>query len=183
MVSDVAAEKNGQTFDVFDADGDGYVERADFETLAARLAETAGVSDHQSLRDVYVRFWEGLARELGIGPDARMSREAFIEGMDSLAKSTPTGFEEAVAQIVLAIYDRDGDGKVSGEEFLAIQAASGVPRDKAEISLLALDRDADGMLGVDELVIAIREFILSDDLHAPGNWLFGGLEPKPIRYF
>jgi Ca2+-binding EF-hand superfamily protein len=186
MVSDLAAEKHGQTFDVFDADEDGYLDRGDLDALAARLAEGAGVGDSSVLHEVYLKFWESLAGELGIDTDASMSREAFIEGLDRLAKLTPTGFDEAIAQIpraVLAIYDRDGDGKVSGEEFLAMQAASGVPKEKAEIALLALDRDADGMLGVDDLVAATREFILSDDLYAPGNWLFGGLAPKPVRYF
>jgi Ca2+-binding EF-hand superfamily protein len=186
MVSDIAAEKHGQTFDTFDSDEDGYLDSADFEALAARLAKGAGLADDSVLREVYLRFWQSLTSELGINVGASMSREAFIEALDSLAKSTPTGFDEAIAQIprtVLAIYDRDGDGRVSGEEFLAMQAASGVPKEKAEVALLALDRDADGMLGVDELVAATREFILSDDLYAPGNWLFGGLAPKPIRYF
>jgi Ca2+-binding EF-hand superfamily protein len=186
MVSAVAAEKHGQTFDVFDVNDDGCLDRTDFVAIAARLAEGAGVPDDRVLREVYVGFWESLAHELGIDSDASMSRDEFIEGLDSLVKSTPTGFDEAVAQMpraVLALYDRDGDGKVSGEEFLAMQNASGVPRDKAEIALLALDRDADGMLSVAELVAAVREFFLSDDIYAPGNWLFGGLAPKPIRYF
>ncbi|GIH03372.1 calcium sensor EFh [Rhizocola hellebori] len=185
MVSAVAAEKHGQTFDLFDIDDDGYLTRADFEAIATRLTQAADKTHDQSLYDAYLHFWNSLAGEVGIDPEGRMTRQEFIEGLDRLMK-TSTGFDEVIAQMpyaVLALYDRDGDGRVSREEFLAMQTAAGVSRDKAEIALLALDRDADGVIGVEDLLAAVREFMLSDDLFAPGNWLFGGLEPKPIRYY
>ena len=186
MVSPVAAEKHGQSFDFLDVDADGSLDRTDFVAVAARLAEGAGAKEHETVRDAYLMFWERLAVELAVDPDGTIGREQFIEGLDKLAKATPTAFEEAIAQMplaLLALYDHDGDGRLNKSEFMAMQTALGVPKDRARISLLALDRDADGMIGGADLLAACREFVLSEDPHAPGNWLFGGLAPKPIRYF
>jgi EF hand len=184
MVSDVAAEKHGQTFDMFDVNHDGYLEEANFEALATRLAAGAAASDTELVRDAYLKLWNSLAYLLGIGPAERISREQYIEGMDKIAKSSPRGFDQAIAQIpraILAIYDHDRDGMLSAKEFLAMQAALGVSMEHAKIALLALDRDADGFIGGADLIRANREFVLSDDPHAPGNWLFGGLKPKPFK--
>lgn len=184
MVSEVAAEKHGQTFDFLDVDQDGYLEEADFEAIAARLAYGAAARDGELVRDAYLKFWYSLAYQLGVSPDDRMSREQYIEGLDKIAKSSPHGFDHAIAQMPRAIgllYDHDHDGMLSAKEFLAMQAALGIDREHAKIALLALDRDADGFIGAVDLMQACREFVLSDDPHAPGNWLFGGLKPKPFK--
>jgi Ca2+-binding EF-hand superfamily protein len=184
MVSDVAAEKHGQTFDFLDVDQDGYLEEADFEAMAARLAQSAAARDGELVRDAYLKFWYSLAFQLGIHPTEKVNREQYIEGMDKIAKSSPHGFDHAIAQMpraILAIYDHDRDGMLSAKEFLAMQAAIGVTRENAKIALLALDHDADGFVGGADLMKACREFVLSDDPHAPGNWLFGGLKPKPFK--
>jgi len=186
MVSDVAAEKYGQTFDFLDVDHDGFLEEADFEAIAERLAVGAAASDAEVARDAYVKFWNSLAYQLGVASDGRLSRQEYIEGCGEIVKSSPTGFDHAIAQMpraILALYDHDRDGMLSAKEFLAMQSALGVSQERARIALLALDHDADGFVDGGELMQACREFMLSDDPHAPGNWLLGGLQPKPFRPF
>jgi hypothetical protein len=41
------------------------------------------------------------------------------------------------------------------------------------VALRKLDTSGDGTLTVDELVAAARDFYLSDEPDAVGNWLFG----------
>lgn len=186
MVSEVAAEKHGQTFDFLDVDRDGYLQQADFEALAQRLAAGAAASDADVVRDAYLKFWNSLAYQLGIQPDGRISRAQYIDGVDQIGRSSPHGFDHAIAQMpraILALYDHDGDGMLNAKEFLAMQAALGVPRKKARVALLALDRNADGFVDGIDLMQACREFMLSDDPHAHGNWLFGGLAPKPFKAY
>jgi Ca2+-binding EF-hand superfamily protein len=184
MVSDVAAEKHGQVFDLLDVDHDGYLERADVEAMAERLAAGAAAYDQETVRDAYLKFWNSLTYQLGVGPDVRLSRDEYVQASDEIAKSSPAGFDHAIAQMpraILAVYDHDGDDRLSAKEFLTMQAALGVPPERAEIALLALDRNADGFISRSELMDACREFMLSDDPHAPGNWLLGGLRPKPFK--
>lgn len=187
MVSPIAAEKHGQTFDFLDVDGDGYLQRADFEAIAARLAAGANATDTAVVRSAYLQFWHSLSMHLGVDLDGRITRDEYIEGLDGVAKSSPHAFDLAIAQMpraILVLYDSDRDGMLSRKEFLAMQQALGVPDDRAKIAWLAIDRDADGMIRGEELLSACREFVLSEDLHAPGNWLFGGLKPpKPRLYF
>jgi Ca2+-binding EF-hand superfamily protein len=184
MVSDVAAEKHGQTFDFLDVDKDGYLEQADFEAIAERLAAGAAARDVEVVRDAYLKFWNSLAFKLGVSADGRISRRQYIDGCDEITKSDPHGFDHAIAQMpraILALYDHDRDGMLNAKEFLAFEVALGVQPESAKIALLALDHDADGFVGGADLMRACREFMLSDDPHAPGNWLFGGLKPKPFR--
>jgi Ca2+-binding EF-hand superfamily protein len=184
MVSEVSAEKHRQEFDILDVDHDGYLEEADIEEIATRLATGAAAHDVELVRDAYLKFWNSLAFMLRISPDDRITRDQYIEGIDEIVKSSPDGFDHAIAQIpraILALYDHDHDGRLSAKEFLAMQAALGVSPEHSQIALLALDRDADGFIDGTDLIRATREFELSDDPHAPGNWLLGGLKPKPFK--
>jgi Ca2+-binding EF-hand superfamily protein len=182
-VSAVAAEKHGQTFAILDVDNDGYLRRDDFEALAVRLATGAADPDAQHIREVYLTFWSHLAMELDLPDHGTLARDDFINAMHSILRSTPDSFEQVIASMprgILTLYDADGDGRLSASEFLRMQKALGTQPDRARIALLALDRDADGFINGGDLVHATREFVLSDDPHAPGNWLFGGLTPpKP----
>ncbi len=186
MVSEVAAEKHGQVFDFLDADHDGYLEEADMEAIAQRLTAGAAATDDAVVRDAYLKFWNSLTYQLGVDPGSQISREQYIDGLDQIAHSSPHGFDHAIAQMpraILALYDHDGDGMLNAKEFLAMERALGVSTRNARIALLALDRDADGFVDGIDLMRACREFVLSEDPHAPGNWLFGGLAPKPFRRY
>ncbi len=186
MVSDVAAEKHGQWFDILDAGCHGYLRRDDFQAISARLARHAGATEAPALTEAYLLLWQCLDTELRVGPHGKMTRQQFVEGLDTLVKSANAGFERAVARIpsaVAALFDADADGRLTRDELLAMLAALGLSGDKADIALLALDHDADGYIDCEDLMAATREFILSEDPFAPGNWLLGGLTPKPIRYF
>lgn len=186
MVSDVAAEKHGQTFDFLDINRNGYLQRGDFEDIAKRLARSASNEDMHIVVSAYLQFWEDLCRKLKVADDGQISRDEYIEGIEAVAKSSPHGFDEGIAQMpraILVLYDADGDGRLSAKEFLAFQTALGVAPEQASIGLLAIDRDADGFVTAEDLMQACREFVCSDDPHAPGNWLFGGLKPRPIRYY
>jgi Ca2+-binding EF-hand superfamily protein len=171
---------------MLDVDQDGYLRRADFEAIATRLSSGASNSGMQIVRNAYLNFWENLARHLKVPDDGQISRDQYASGLHAIAKTSPTGFDDGIAQMpraILALYDADRDGQLSSKEFLDFQAALGVPEERARIALLAIDRDADGFITAEDLMNAVREFILSDDPHAPGNWLFGGLKPRQIRYY
>lgn len=186
VISNVMAEKRGQAFDTLDTDGDGYLRRADFAVIADRLAAGAGVTDDAPVRHAYLGFWNTLARHLRLSDDGRISRGQYIAAVHELVSSSPDGFDEVISYMpkaIIALYDADGDGRLDHREFLAMEAALGVDPAGARISLLALDRDADGFVVGADLLQAAREFVVSNDPHASGNWLFGGLKPPPPRRF
>ena len=186
MVSDVAAEKLGQWFDMLDTAGHGYLIRGDFLAVADRVARSAGVAQAPALTEAYLNLWTALADGLGMHPDGKLSREQYIRGVATLARADPRFVESSMVRICgagVALYDTDADGRLSREEFLTMLAAFGVSAQRAQIAHLALDKNADGYIFGEDMLAAAREFILSDDPHAFGNWLFGGLEPKPIRYY
>lgn len=186
MVSDVAAEKLGQWFDVLDAAGHGYLTRDDFQAVATRLARRAGVAEAPAVTESFLRVWDSLAENFGIDRGGKLMRVQYIEGFAALAETSPQFVNTAAAyipEVIFALFDTDDDRRLSKDEFLSMLAALGLPEAKAQVAHLALDHDADGYIGADEFVEASRQFVLSDDPYALGNWLLGGLAPKPIRYF
>ena len=74
---------------------------------------------------------------------------------------------------MLELWDRDGDGKLSADEYVKLEWCYGVTEEAAREAFRHLDRDGDGYLTLEEGMKAIEEFYLSDDPDAPGNWLFG----------
>jgi Ca2+-binding EF-hand superfamily protein len=184
MVSDLAARKYAQTFELFDVSGDGYIQQDDCSALAERLITTfAGPGDAikaKTVRDSYQQFWEGVSALADTDHDGRISREEYVAAMAAVAGGPPETFDEVIQPLQVAVFalcDTDGDGRIDAGEFQAMHTALGTGDDDSAIRALArLDTDGDGVLSVEELLRAARQFVLDESPDAPGNWLFGGVD-------
>jgi Ca2+-binding EF-hand superfamily protein len=116
--------------------------------------------------------WVKLEAAADSDKDGRVGVEEYLSyyaGMNDLSEVT-----HKTAGMILAMLDRDRDGKVSQAEYVA-SAPPGVP-ETAQAALFArLDRDRDGYLTNQEVLQAVQEFMLGEDPGAPGNDLLGPL--------
>lgn len=167
-------------FGAYDADGNGYVERRDFEILAERI--NRNFSDTGSPRASAVTtalqdVWEGMAARMDADGDHGISLDEFIADKLEAARdggdASRTRRREDVRRRLFEALDRDGDGRVSLDEHQGFFGAFGVSAADAAKAFNRLDTDRDGFLSVDEMVEATLEYITGSDPWAGSSDLLG----------
>jgi hypothetical protein len=73
----------------------------------------------------------------------------------------------------MALWDRDHDGRLSIVEYVALNGCYGISEEAAHEAFRHLDPAGTGLLNTEEVTKRVREFFLSDDPEAPGNWIIG----------
>ncbi|EFK97982.1 calcium binding protein [Streptomyces sp. SPB78] len=167
-------------FGHFDTDGSGSIDREDLLTLGSQLlakfGEPATSLKGTTLMDGLARFWDALVAAADVDGDQRISPEEYRAGMTGAFVTPAGGFDTSLlplAKAICALLDTDGDGEVNESEFQAWQEVFGTaPADRAT-AFRKLDGDGDGRLSADELLVAIRQYYVSPESEAAGNWLYG----------
>ncbi|MFF3144006.1 EF-hand domain-containing protein [Streptomyces sp. NPDC057927] len=165
MVSTEYERRIAARFAGFDQDGNGYIDREDFNTATkAVLAEfdTAARSDKgQALYVGAEAFWQGMAGIADRDGDQRITREEFVNGAVKRLRDNPDRFGEIARPFLhaaLAVADTDGDGAATVEEAVRVLRALGVPDGVAAVAAAALDTDADGRIGETEVVTSFARY-------------------------
>jgi Ca2+-binding EF-hand superfamily protein len=175
--TDLMQRKLARMFALYDRDGDGLIEQADYERVADGFARTtgtpAGTEKYETLRTTYLGFWAQLAQAADHDHDGRVTLDEYASTYSRIGAMGPAII--AIADTIIRLTDRDGDGKISREEFSANLQAYDVSAADAGAAFGHLDRDGDGYLVREELLEDVEEFYTSDDPAAPGNWLVGPL--------
>lgn len=173
------ARKIDRAFGYLDADGDGRIETEDVVALGDRLLSAFGVTQAspkgQAVLSSFGLFWTTLLGEMDTDSDGMIAPAEYRAGMTAAFVDGPH-FERAfrpAAEAVAQLCDTDGDGRVGRDEFRRMHEAFGAAPEDTDAAFRKLDTSGDGTLTVDELVAAARDFYLSDDPDAVGNWLFG----------
>lgn len=152
-------------FSGFDQDGNGYIDREDFNVATkAVLAEfgTAARSDKgQALYVGAEAFWQGMAGIADRDGDQRITRQEFVNGAVKRLRDNPERFAEIARPFLhaaLAVADTDGDGAATVDETARVLKALGAPEDIAVAAAGTLDADADGRIGEVEIVSAFARY-------------------------
>ncbi|MEU5339556.1 MULTISPECIES: EF-hand domain-containing protein [unclassified Streptomyces] len=165
MVSTEYERKIAARFATFDQDGNGYIDREDFNAATkALLAEfgTAARSDKgQALYIGAEAFWQGMAGIADRDGDQRITREEFVGGAVKRLRDNPDRFAEIARPFLdaaLAIADGDGDTAATVDEIARALKALGAPETVATAAAGALDTDADGRVTEPEIVSAFARY-------------------------
>ncbi|MFG2289385.1 EF-hand domain-containing protein [Streptomyces sp. NPDC048595] len=182
MPEHLLREKMRRLFDAYDVDGNGYIERGDFEALARRINESFADTGSQRAAEVAAvldDIWEDLASRMDVDSDERVSREEFIADKLDAARGGATASRRRVRQErrrrLFGVMDRDGDGTIGLDEHRRFYRAFGVSAADAEETFAVLDENGDGLLSLDEMVEASLEYSTSADPEARSNDLLGPL--------
>ncbi|MEU8622499.1 EF-hand domain-containing protein [Streptomyces sp. NPDC048623] len=169
-------QKFSVLFDWFNQGKDGHLKQDDLQEMAGRFAGLAK-DDHASataVRNSFEAWWQ-LLLEHGDGDgDGRISRDEFIAVMGT---DVVEGAIFTMADALMQALDTDGDGTLSRTEYVSMYDGLGIAREHSEAAFERLDRDGNGVISSDEWRLALREFYLSTDPEAPGNWLLGPVAP------
>ncbi|MFJ8545405.1 EF-hand domain-containing protein [Streptomyces sp. NPDC093586] len=165
MVSSEYERRIAARFATFDQDGNGYIDRQDFNTAAkALLAEfaVAARSDRgQALYGGAEALWQGMAGIADRDGDQRITREEFVTAAVKRLRDNPERFAEIARPFLhaaLAVADADGDGAVTVADTARALTALGVPGATARAVADELDTDGDGKVGEAEAVPAFARW-------------------------
>lgn len=162
----VQEERLEQRFKLWDNDGDGDVDKADWEAEASEILSNLGVDPGSpkgaAVTNAYTGMWEYLAGAAGVGTDGALSLDQFkaVVEAEMLANGN-AGFANVLRPTIGAIVqllDVNGDNQISPTEFTGWLKAVGVPDTDADAAFAAIDTNGNGYLSVDELVNAVRDF-------------------------
>lgn len=170
-----ATDRIQLVFSLFDADGNGYLESADFDLMGSRVvaavpAATAAARDR--LLGAFGQYWEKLVTELDANRDGRISPEEFASVV-----LNPERFDAVVdefADALAAMGDPDGDGLVDRPDFLALMTAIGFQQPNIEALFEAFGPVDGDRVPVATWADGIRDYYHPEKAGIPGDHLTGG---------
>ena len=182
MLSDLQRKKLSRYFRVLDTDGDGELERSDYEQRVEAFAKEFGCAPgsprHASIQRAWMDQWKGLVAAADDDHDRKVSLAEFLAMHDEAIqdKERLYGVLLAVSRWIMEAADVDGNGVMSRIELQKALRATGLSEAEASESFRRLDRDGNEKVTKAEFLSCAAAFYASDDPAAAGNWLFGAFE-------
>lgn len=165
MAMTVSENRLEQRFKLWDVDGDGRIERSDFQAEAERIIQAFG-EDTDSPRgrgvmDAYLNMYDFLAAKAGVGNEG-LSFKQFSDVVNrEMIQQGNSGFARVLRPTIRAIVDLcdvTGDGAINPTEFSRWIAAIGGSGADSDESFRRIDVNGNGTLSVDELVEAVKQY-------------------------
>lgn len=183
MLTRLQQIKHLYIFNVLDFDNNGYIEKEDFIAVAENLCmvrgEETNTEESRLIMNQCIKLWEGLAYFIDENNDNRCTIQewiAFIENHLIKAKVEESDlYIQSAVSGIFDLYDVNNDGHISWEEYLDIFLSFRLNASLVARSFKILDTNNDQSLSKTELISAISEFLISNDINLPGNWIFGDL--------
>ncbi|XIE77146.1 EF-hand domain-containing protein [Streptomyces sp. SBR177] len=178
VTNDVISDKYRRSFDLLDADKDGYVEWPDYQALADRYINAYKLERHdrraRELTAFHQMQWLEVLRHAGVQGD-RLDREQYVQAMRLLAVDTSRmNLVEGGGHAVFDVIDVDGDNEISKAEFHRFLADVWQVTDPVAMDTFdEIDVDGDGHISRMEFIRTLREYYYSNDPNAPGSLIFG----------
>lgn len=166
MTASVQDSRLKRRFELWDSNGDGTIDKGDYETEARRILHSFGEREStpkgRALMSAYLGMWDKLAAKAKVGPQGTVTMEQFLRVSEQeVVSGGDAGFDRNLRPTIEAIVDicdTDGDGEVSPAEFTRWMRAAGVDEHQADQAFRQLDTDQSGHLSVEELVEAVKAY-------------------------
>ncbi len=182
-ISEFLERKLTRRFQTFDYDGDGLIQRLDFERSAGSCADEFGHSAEsparQRLLQLSLDLWDHLASVADSDGDGTITLDEYKQAFAGGLLETEASFEQGYRpflQAIMAVADTDGNGMLSAEEHVRWTGSlMHLPEADAREVVRRLDSDGDGFITTDELLQAIHDYYFDEDPEGVGSFLLGQL--------
>ena len=178
MLTNLQKRKLTRFFNVWDADGDGVITTKDPEQVAQNLAKLQGLvpgsSEREGLYSGLLSYQNDFLKAVDVDESGRITLEEWLAYHEQMLQDEKRfeGTALMAIEVMFALMDQNGDGKISLEEYGKCMKALRI-KDLTEKALQKLDLNRNGILSKEEVLQLTREFFYSDDPDAPGNWALG----------
>ena len=179
QLSPLQHRKLTRYFNILDQGAKGYIEEEDIYTINLRMARKKGIKESSpewiAIRENVDLIWK-YAREYGVSGDPDkvflvdwLAHEEYILTRESFLET----YVRKITRDVFTLFMHPGDHCLYLEQYHHLISSFGVEEGLIEWAFKHLVQNTNGHLTEQEFVDRVMEFHLSQDRHAPGNYLFG----------
>lgn len=179
MLTTLQTRKLTRAFTLFDLDQNGVMDRQDCELVVGATAKAMGYAtgspEYSTYHAEYMAGWDALLTLADSDGDQKLTATEFCNAFGALM-AQPEQFNALILGFVkttIALWDSNGDGQVSEEEYKNYLLTIHVTAAEAADAFRRLDLNRDGYLSREELFENMKEYYFTADPDAPGNWFFG----------
>lgn len=178
MLTEFQTKKQTHLFNIYDTNNDGVVTREDFEIKAQTVAKLhnlqPGSAGYDKMYAEVMADWDHLQKDVDKNNNGEISLDEWLEhGYTRISSNDMYETVKKEADEVFELFDQNGDGVISPEEFSNLIKAWGVSDEELEIACSKLNLKAGNTLSKDQFKDLLEQFHKSDDPDSPGNYLFG----------
>jgi len=178
MLGELQKRKLTKLFNYRDITKNGFLEKddydVDFKAILRDHPLQPGSTEYEKLRSNVEGQWNNLREQMDTNGDGKVSLDEWLDYHDIVLSDNR--YDEVFNKQHEEIFrseDADGDGKLDIKMFLNKRLTPDM--DDQEIAKLKfmVDPDGDGYMEIKHFLGLVREFFLSNDPDAIGNWFFG----------
>jgi Ca2+-binding EF-hand superfamily protein len=163
-------------FRALDTDGNGYLERVDYEAIVDRMLVGFGVDraapSAVNLRRQYLDLFDRLVSRVDSDGDGRVSEAEFLASVGGSVTRSGGRAMRPVAHAVFTNADRDQDDHLTAEEFRRLLEIMDARLDEQAVAAVLVD----DRLPRETWAQLIEDYYGSPDPDAPGSRLFGPVQ-------
>ncbi|TDD62649.1 EF-hand domain-containing protein [Kribbella antibiotica] len=175
MATDFQRRKVAGVFAAMDADGNGYLEEADFQALTERWVGLRdwepGTADYDRMSSIMMGWWSAISTLSGAENSDKVSLDELMTVVDQLPAMDDAIY--ATADAMFDAIDQNGDDRIALTEHKQVVYAWKGSDDGIEEVFPQLDLNGDGHLSRGEFRDLWADFWRGDDQSAPSQWVFG----------
>ena len=181
MLSNFQKKKMTHLFHFFDRNGNGFIEPKELDYIVENLAVSDDPNEqaHQKrLQQMFYRFWKQLVDAADDNADGKISLKEFVSVHEILIADSAC-YQRYVYPFIESLFhliDLDRDKRWDRKEFSHFYKLCKQNEGYAEEAFSKMDSNSDGYLSHLEVLFYFREFYLSNDKNAVGNYFFGKME-------
>lgn len=175
MATDFQRRKVAGVFHAMDADGNGYLEKSDFETLTERWVSIRGwqpgTEDYRRMQTIMMGWWSAIATMSGPGHAEKVSLDQLMTVVDQLPAMDDAIY--ATADAMFDAIDENADDRITLTEHKQVVYAWKGTDDGIEQVFPDLDLNGDGHLSRQEFRDLWSGFWRDNDPSSPSQYVFG----------
>ncbi len=178
MLGELQKRKLTKLFNRQDSSKDGFLQKDDFDldfkTILQDNHLQPGSTEYETLRSNFEEQWNNLRENMDTDGDGKVSLDEWLDYHDTVLSNNR--YDEVFKKQHEGIFnsdDADRDGKLDIKMFLNKRVTPDMNDQEIAKLKLMVDPDGDGYMEIKHLLDLVREFYLSNDPDAVGNWFFG----------
>ncbi|MEM7792896.1 MAG: MFS transporter [Cyanobacteria bacterium P01_C01_bin.118] len=164
-------------FDLLDRDRNGILEYKDFQDAGQHLATLRdwrpGTIEYETLQTSFKRLSEVWQEKADLDNNQQIDQTEWLHYLEQQE-------DNIVADLLLKIIDTDRDGRLVIDELSTFYQSYNIHIGDLEEVFHTLDLNQDGHISQEEFRTLFTQFLHSDDVQSPGNWMFGTHIPRML---